>query len=427
VLVVDDSPVTVEIFRIALCDDGWDVRTSLTADAAFELVHTWRPDVVVCDLYMPEMDGLAFFRRLRTLDALLPLIMVSGEESLSVVLSAVHEGVYDYVQKNGDTRALCAAVTRAAHHVEAVRENARLSDELKRANQELESRVAERTAQLSAANQELQRLMGQLVSSERLAAIGQLAAGIAHEINNPLSYVMSNMTYARHRLVEIEQALTDLPAAQELLHGKRRPTGGRTVLQEMQQALIEAEDGATRITDIVRDVRTMSRTDDRARSRFDLNAAIRSATRIAGEQIRRRAILKLDLTPNLEVMGSAGRMTQVLLNLLVNAAQAVEEMPGREHEINVSSRRVGDKIVVEVRDSGPGIQPEHRQQLFNPFFTTKPEGRGTGLGLSISQDIVHRHGGAIEVASAPGAGTTFTIELPAALGPASRMESFKVL
>lgn len=412
VLLVDDSPLVVDVLQAALQTEGYEVFAAMRCPEALQLVSRAQPDVVVSDLHMPDMDGVAFLHALRKLDPHIPLIMVSSEESVSVILNAVHAGVYDYVPKNGDTRVLVAAVTRAATFVRTLRDNQRLSDELRDANQDLEQRVLERTAQVSAANEELQKLTGQLVASERLAAIGMLAAGIAHEINNPLSYIMSNMTFARMRLAEIEQGMA----------GMAEPPADLAVVQELQQALLEAEDGASRITDIVKDMRTMSRTDDKSRAKFDINAAIRSATRIAGEQIRRKAQLKVDLAPNLEVIGSAGRMTQVLLNLLVNAAQALEDAPGRDHQIHVVSHRQGDSVIVRVQDSGPGMSAETQAQLFQPFFTTKPEGRGTGLGLSISQDIVRRHGGQINVESQLGVGTSFIVELPAA--PPGHLHAF---
>ena len=399
VLVVDDSPLALELLQQALRSEHWEVATAPNTITAFPLIQNWLPEVIVSDLHMPGMDGVEFVQRIQTLDPTLPVVMTSTEDSLNVVLGAVHAGVYDYVPKSGDLRALFAAVGRAAQHTRTTRENLRLQRELQRANHELEGRVAERTAQLSDANHELQRLMSQLVSTERLAAIGQLAAGIAHEINNPLSYVLSNLAFVRSQLAQTEAKGNDVVELS---------------VEELQQALREAEDGATRITEIVRDVRTMSRTDDRARGKYDVNTAIRSATRIAGEQIRRRARLELELAPGMEIIGSVGRMTQVLINLLVNAADAIEDAPGREHEIRVTTTRRGDNVVITVADTGSGIETEKMARIFEPFFTTKPEGRGTGLGLSICRDIVERHSGRIEVQSEMGVGTRFVIELPSA-------------
>lgn len=236
------------------------------------------------------------------------------------------------------------------------------------------------------------RLACQLAASERLATLGQVAAGIGHEINNPSAYVLSNLGYIREQLVALRQGLP-------------------VDLAELEQAVLDAREGALRISDIVRDMRSLARMDDEAGGWFELNEAIRSALRIARVETTRRAIVQADLLDGLEVRGSPGPVSQVFVNLLVNAAQALEGWQGARKEIRITCRRETDRAIIEVSDTGPGIPPELLPRLFQPFFTTKGS-TGTGLGLSISRNIVRRFGGDIEVSSVPGDGTVFTVSLP---------------
>jgi two-component system, NtrC family, sensor kinase len=237
------------------------------------------------------------------------------------------------------------------------------------------------------------RLACQLAASERLATLGQVAAGIGHEINNPVAYILSNLAFIREQVGSLRQ-------------------GAQVDLEEMEQAVLDAHEGASRISDIVRDMRSLARTDEDSGDWFDLNEAIRSALRIARVETTQRAHVTAELIEGLEVRGSPGPVSQVFVNLLVNAAQALETWEGTRREIRVNVRRQSDLAVIEVRDTGPGIPPDLQARLFQPFVTTKGT-MGTGLGLSISRNIVRRFGGDISVRSAPGDGTVFTVSLPA--------------
>ncbi|WPB75000.1 response regulator [Archangium violaceum] len=237
------------------------------------------------------------------------------------------------------------------------------------------------------------RLACQLASSERLATLGQVAAGIGHEINNPTAYVLGNLGFIQEQVVALRQ-------------------GEPVDLEELEQAVMDAREGGLRISDIVRDMRSLAKTDAEAGGWFELDAAIRSALRIARLETMRQASVETQLPGGLEVKGSPGPVSQVFVNLLVNAAQALEAGEGPRKEIRITARREADMAVIEVSDTGPGIPAEVLSRLFQPFFTTKGS-TGTGLGLSISRNIVRRLGGDIAVRSAPGDGTVFTVSLPA--------------
>jgi PAS domain S-box-containing protein len=227
----------------------------------------------------------------------------------------------------------------------------------------------------------------------RMASLGTLAAGVAHEINNPLAFVSANLDYAAARL-----RAADGPADEVLV------------------ALEEAREGARRVGDIVRDLKTFSRSGpgDR-RLPVDVRAPLAAAANLARNEIRHRARVVAELGEVPPVEAAEHRLAQVFLNLLVNAAQAIPEGRREEHEIRLRTGVARDgRVAVEVRDSGAGMDEEVRRRIFEPFFTTKPAGTGTGLGLSICHGIVKAHGGEIEVESAPGEGSTFRVLLPPA-------------
>ncbi len=255
------------------------------------------------------------------------------------------------------------------------------------------------------------RMAGQLSASERMASMGLVAAGISHEINNPASFVLGNLQFIQQGLATLSRSLKP-----ELDGGAEGPVWGPRQQEEfesIQQAASEAYEGTRRICEIVRDMRALSRMDDATTGWFELNEAIRSALRITRAETTPAATLTVELAEGIQVRGSPGRVSQVFSNLLLNAAQAMSEWKGSRREIRVSSHLLGDRAIIEVADTGPGIAPEHLSRVFQPFFTTKGVTTGTGLGLSISRDIVRRLGGDIEVQSEQGVGTVFTVSLPA--------------
>ncbi len=239
-------------------------------------------------------------------------------------------------------------------------------------------------------------MQAQLVVSDRLAAVGTLAAGVAHEINNPLAFVLSNLSYLAGELHAL---------AREVPPGR---------MAEMEEVLREATDGAHRVRQIVRDLRTFSRGDDEVATAVNVQAVLESAITLARSELKQRAQIIRDYREVPLVEGNEGRFGQVFLNLLINAAQAIPLGCPEHHEVRLSLRTAGDRVVVEVRDTGVGMPPEVRARIFDPFYTTKPVGEGTGLGLSICHGIVTGFGGDISVESEEGRGSTFRVSLPVA-------------
>ncbi|MEO7091837.1 MAG: PAS domain S-box protein, partial [Polyangiales bacterium] len=236
------------------------------------------------------------------------------------------------------------------------------------------------------------RLQLQLAQSERMASLGTLAAGVGHEINNPLAYVLLNL-----------QAITRLA-------GKVEPSLAASLVEHASSAV----EGAQRVAKIVRDLRAFSRFDDDARTIVDVRRALEVALSTASHELKHRARVVTVLDEDAPVYGSEGRLAQIFLNLLVNAAHAIPEGHPSENEIRVRVWCEADTVLVAVSDTGAGIADDDRPHLFEPFFTTKPTGEGSGLGLAICHGLVSSLGGTIRVDTAAGKGSTFTVVLPRA-------------
>ncbi|WP_395827313.1 ATP-binding protein [Archangium violaceum] len=244
---------------------------------------------------------------------------------------------------------------------------------------------------------ERSQVQEKLRANERMASLGTLAAGVAHEINNPLSYMLSNLRF-------VDDELAAMAESGEGMAGER----GR----EVREALKEALSGSDRVRDIVRDLKTFSRGNEEQRGAVDVRAVLDSCVNMAWSEIRHRARLEKVYDEVPHVSANESRLGQVFLNLIVNAAQAIPHGDPKTHEIRLSTRHEEGHVVVAVRDTGSGIPREHLERLFDPFFTTKPVGVGTGLGLSICHGIVTALGGRIDVHSELGRGTTFQVFLP---------------
>lgn len=243
---------------------------------------------------------------------------------------------------------------------------------------------------------EQRRLQAQLMVSDRMVSVGTLAAGVAHEINNPLATVLANVDLAVRDAAELT-----------------RQGGDSAPLKELREELADAREAAERVRAIVRDLKIFSRTEEDKRGPVDVHRVLDSSLRMAWNEIRHRASLVKDYRPVPPVDANESRLGQVFLNLVVNAAQAIPEGHADANQIRVSTDVGADGgVVVAIRDSGSGMGPEVQERLFTPFFTTKPVGVGTGLGLSICHRIVTSIGGEIGVESQVGRGTVFTVTLP---------------
>jgi two-component system NtrC family sensor kinase len=286
------------------------------------------------------------------------------------------------------------------------------------AEQALSTRLEQEHAELKALNEKLAMAQSQLLQSEKMAAIGQLAAGVAHEINNPIGFISSNL----QTMQDYGERLLKLVAFYEKIVGKMGTDTSKALQQDMQQRLqfdfvrqdlpellAESVEGIDRVSAIVKSLKSFSHVDNAEWQPANLVEGLENTLKIAANQLKYKVEIHRDFAADLpEVYCQPMQINQVFLNLLVNASQA---MPDGGH-LYLKLWTENDNVYVEIRDTGTGIAPEHLSRLFEPFFTTKPVGSGTGLGLSLSYSIVKKHHGDILVQSEPGAGSRFTLLLP---------------
>jgi signal transduction histidine kinase len=364
ILLVEDDVELREALSDALTAEGHAVRAVGDGRQALEMMKAEPPDVVVLDLMMPVMDGWQFrIEQRRDPDiAETPVVAISASQSPTA--AAIDADLF--LHKPLDVRSLSSAIE------EVLTLRQRMSDT---------ARAAE---------------------AERMVALATLSAGLAHEINNPLTYVLLHLTRAARMLPGLATE-----------QNRKRVT-------EVEGLVKDALEGVARIRGVTASIRAFSRIEDRGRTPIDVRGAVDSALKLVAADLRQRARLRRELGDVPQILGNETRLAQVFLNLLTNAVQAIPEGHREHHEVKVvTCTDKQGRAVIEVCDTGPGI-PDHLQgRIFEPFFSTRPIGQGSGLGLSICHGIVTAHGGEIQVSSQVGRGTTFRVILPPAAGAAN--------
>jgi two-component system, NtrC family, sensor kinase len=404
ILIVDDEEMVRRLFASCL-SEHYTCVTAGDTGRALEYLAGEEFALVISDINMPGLSGIELLRKVteRYLDTV--VVMVSGIDRTQRVLDAVRLGAFDYLVKPCDMDVLQLCVARALERRSLLRTARRYRQDLERRNDELARRQTE-----------VERLQAQIVHHEKMASLGRLAAGVAHELNNPAGFIHGNMEILRECAVGIERLLglyesASLPphvAAQ--VEAIKEEIDYDNTLADMRSMITDCHSGAERIRDVVQNLRTFSRLDEAEYKKVALHEGIESTIRLLSRYYSAEHItLRRDYCDLPPVDCYAGQLNQVWMNLLVNAAQAVGRDGG---EVCVRTRLEGEAVSVSINDTGDGIAPEHLSQIFDPFFTTKPVGEGTGLGLSITYGIVERHGGTITVESRVGSGTTFTVMLP---------------
>ena len=416
VLIVEDNDDDRELLVAELQSGGYDLVHDCvqSADKMRAALVRGQWDVVISDYAMPGFCGIDALHILQERCLDLPFIIVSGKIGEATAVELMKSGAHDYISKD-DLRRLLPAVERELREAAARREH-RLAEEAERKRTE---EFLQRTNRvLETTNERLHETQNQLLQSEKMASIGQLAAGVAHEINNPIGYVHSNLGTLEKYLREVfsvlaayESAETSLaPEALSTLRTLKQKADLEFLREDIGLLMSESKEGITRVKQIVQDLKDFSRVGAQDEWQWaDLHQGIDSTLNIVNNELKYKAqvIKKYGELPEIECLPS--QLNQVFLNLLVNAGHSIEE----RGTITIRSGMANENEVwIEIADTGKGIAPDHLGRIFDPFFTTKPVGKGTGLGLSLSYGIVQKHAGRIEVESTVGEGATFRIRLP---------------
>lgn len=416
ILVVDDTPTNIQVLFDLLDASGYRVAIAKSGEIALKRLESSLPDLILLDVMMPGIDGFETCQRIKANDATrdIPVIFMTALSDTVDKVKGLQMGAVDYI-------------TKPIQHEEVLaRINVHL--QLRHLNQTLEAQVEARTAELQDALSRVKQAQIQLVQNEKMSSLGQLVAGVAHEINNPINFIYGNLQPASNYMQDLLALVEQYQA-----HVPNPPAPVQECIEEIDLAFLQSDLpqliesmklGADRIRQIVLSLRNFSRLDESAIKSVNIHEGIDSTLLILQHRLKQHDAAR----PPIQIVKTYGdlplvecyasQLNQVFMNLLSNAIDALEDQPHRDHlvapAIQIKTNRVNeDWVAIHIADNGPGI-PEHlRDRVFDAFFTTKTIGKGTGLGLSISQQIIiDRHQGRMRCHSAPGQGTEFIIELP---------------
>jgi len=433
ILIVEDEMMNRSMLELTLLQAGHNVACAADGATALAIAQQQPPDLIITDVLMPVMDGFELCRQCKADQALkqVPVILYSSdyveqqEQQLGLELGACR-----YLVKPSPPQLLLAAVNEVLAEQQSLtllgaeleldeemkllrNYNEVLFNKLEAKMQELQQTIAEQKKY----EESMKAMQAQIIQQEKMASIGQLAAGVAHEINNPMGFITSNLTslgkYAERLdtyIAALQKSLYECPGhpGLEELDQLRQKLKVDYIISDVNELINESLDGANRVRRIVQDLKSFSRVDQAEKSRTNLNDCLETTINIAWNELKYIATLERRFGNIPEINCNPQQLNQVFLNLLVNAAQSMEQQGG----ITVTTWSEPGQVCVSIADTGKGMPKEVQERIFEPFFTTKPAGKGTGLGLSISADIIRKHQGEISVESEPGRGTTFTVRLP---------------
>jgi two-component system NtrC family sensor kinase len=382
VLVVDDVDTNLFAMEALLSDLDCEVVCVRTGNAALSQLLRREYAVMLLDVQMPEMDGYEVARHAHEnpVTRLVPIVFLTAQNrSEENILRGYGTGAVDYLFKPIDSTIL--------------RSKVRVFLELHRTKKQ----IADGKKRLELTLTELEAAQAQLVQSAKMASLGELVAGIAHEINNPLAFALSHL----------DTALRALPPIEAELKPAESPVG--TTWDKMKSRMSEMDIGLKRTRDLVVKLRTFSRLDGDERGLASVKACVDSVITILGHRLQDRVTIETDLGEPDLIECYPGLLNQAIMNLIANSIDAIE---GSGTILVTSHGTANGRYRIAVKDSGPGIPQALLPRIFEPFFTTKPVGAGTGLGLSITYSIVQKHGGTLSVDCPPAGGTTMTIDIP---------------
>jgi two-component system, NtrC family, sensor kinase len=441
ILVVDDNPLNAKLLCKFLSRAGFS-RVSVAEDGytTLEIVRECPPDLILLDIMMPGIDGFETCRCLKDLTEGkdIPVIFMTALTDTEHKLKGFQLGAVDYITKPFHKEEILARIDVHLKLRSLTRQLAQQNTLLQQSQQGLERRVEERTAELSQTVEHLKQTQMQLIHSEKMSSLGQLVAGIAHEVNNPVNFIHGNITHASQYLQDLlelidlyEAHCCELPAK---IQEKIEDIELEFLKDDLPKILSSMKTGTDRIRHIVRSLQLFSRLDEAECKLANLNEGLESTVILLGSRLQEQGerppiqvIAEYHNLPQIECY--PGQLNQVFMNILANAIDTLEDAIASSKKlqdyvptiwintgVQFDSDRSPQSIFIRIADNGLGIPEIVQHRVFDPFFTTKPVGKGTGLGMSVSHSIVvEQHRGKLICNSVPGEGTEFMIEIPVVL------------
>ncbi len=433
VLVVDDQPIAAKAIRRLLASAP-DIAVHYCQEPtqALAIATEIRPSVILQDLVMPNVDGLTLvkFFRAHPTTRNTPIIVLSSKGDPEVKAAAFSAGANDYLVKLPDPIELIA---RLRYHAAAYQNLLKRyeAEQTRAYSKTLENQVEVRTAELKQALDTLKQAQAKLIHTEKMSSMGQLVAGIAHEVNNPINFIYGNLNYingyVKDLLALIQAYQQHYPSPPLPIREKLEDLDLEFTAPDLLQSFTSLRSGAKRIRDLVLNLRNFSRSDQAAIKTVDLHAGIDSTLAMLAPDLA-GIIVEKEYSELPLVECYAGQLNQVFMHLIRNALDALKPSADANADksplLHISTAIAqNNRVAVWIADNGPGILPEIQERIFDPFFTTRAVGQGTGLGLSISYQIVTgQHQGRLKCYSMPGQGAKFLIELPVCLVAAERLD-----
>ncbi|MEO1429964.1 MAG: response regulator [Cyanobacteria bacterium J06633_8] len=428
ILIVDDNPTNLKVLSGAIADSGWEILVATDGESAIEQAEYAKPDLILLDVMMPGIDGFEACNQLKLNPATheIPIIFMTALSDTVDKVKGLSLGAVDYITKPFQTEEVLARVNvHLKIHF--------LNEQLAQQKNDLEIRVEQRTEELQTALSELQESQLQLVQTEKMSALGELVAGVAHEINNPVSFIDGNVEFLEQNTSDIIKHLqlyqNHYPNPQSEILKNAEDIELDLLIEDIPRIIYSMKIGVERIGNISNSLRSFSRTDSSSKVACDIHEGIDSTLMILKHRLKAS-----NKRPEIQVVKDyaelplvycySGQVNQVFMNIISNSIDALDEYSSQfsyeektknPHQILIKTEfdLNNDIVTIHFKDNGPGIPEDILNSIFEQFFTTKSVGKGTGLGLSISRQIIEeKHHGKLSCNSSLGEGTEFTIKLP---------------